>query len=265
MRRRRFRRVTIRAFIPNALTMMALCAGMTSIRFALEDRWEAAVLAFVVAAVADGLDGAMARLLKGATRFGAELDSLSDVVSFGVAPALILYQWSLSHPDLGRFGWVIALSLAISCALRLARFNSAMDDEDEPFKRSGFFCGVPAPMAAGLALFPLIVFLASDLEFFGNPILVTVWTLIICFLMVSRIATFSVKKLVVSREYFVPTMLAVALFIASLTVYTWRVLVLFGLTYLASIPFTHMAYLKARSEENNKLPMPPDLPDRPED
>lgn len=132
MRRRRFRRVTIRAFIPNALTMMALCAGMTSIRFALEDRWEAAVLAFVVAAVADGLDGAMARLLKGATRFGAELDSLSDVVSFGVAPALILYQWSLSHPDLGRFGWVIALSLAISCALRLARFNSAMDDEDEP-------------------------------------------------------------------------------------------------------------------------------------
>ena len=153
---RRFRRVLpIRAVIPNAVTVLALCFGLTGVRFAIGGEWEKAVGAVIVAGVLDGIDGRIARLLKGASKFGAELDSLADLTAFGVAPALILYLWSLQY--LPGIGWVFALAHAVACALRLARFNARLDVDDQPHRRAGYLTGIPAPVGAGLALSPLFI------------------------------------------------------------------------------------------------------------
>jgi CDP-diacylglycerol---serine O-phosphatidyltransferase len=242
------KRLSLRAMAPNIVTILALSAGLTGMKFALAGRFEMAVFAVVLAGVFDALDGSIARLLKSTSRFGAELDSLSDVVSFGVAPAIILYLWALDQ--LGGLGWVIALSFVVCQALRLARFNSNLDDDDEPRKQAGYLTGLPAPMGATLAFFPLILFFETESEIFRNPELVGLFTAIICFGMVSRIATFSFKRLVVEKHQMVPFLLFVGLLAASITVYGWATLAVIGIWYLASIPVTIWRFEKFKKSKN---------------
>src|SRR6266581_9706005 len=190
-RRRRFRRIPVRTLAPNIVTLIAMCAGLTAIRMAFEDRYVLALAAVVFAAVLDGIDGRLARFLKGTSRFGAELDSLADFVNFGVAPALILYFWGLH--DLKSAGWIAAMVFAICAGLRMARFNVMIDDPNRPIWAGNFFTGIPAPAGAITVLLPIYV------SFLGVPVsLVTIWltffyTLTIAFLMVSRLPVFSGK------------------------------------------------------------------------
>ena len=190
----RFGKVPVRYLLPNLITLLALCSGITAIRLGIEGRYEVAVAAIIVAVVLDAVDGRLARLLKGTSRFGAELDSLADFVNFGVAPAMLIYLWSLNA--LRTAGWVIALILAICCALRLARFNVALDDPHKPAWHAGFFTGAPAPAGAGLALLPMYIgFLGLIQDGHDYAIVVAPYTIIIAMLMVSRIPTYSGKNL----------------------------------------------------------------------
>jgi CDP-diacylglycerol--serine O-phosphatidyltransferase len=237
LRRRngRLKALSVNSLIPNILTVLALCAGMTAIRFALQGRWEPAVVAVVLAAVFDGLDGRMARLLKGATKFGAELDSLSDFCAFGVAPAFIVYQWS-AH-DLGGLGWIAALGYATCAALRLARFNTMIEDPQRPAWANDFFTGVAAPAGAGFAMLPMVLtFLLETDAVLRHPALNAAWLIVCALLMISRIPTFSLKKLHVKREHVLPTLVLVGLLAALLVSYPWFTLAAAGLAYLASIP-----------------------------
>ena len=182
-------RLSLNVMIPNMLTLLALCSGLTAVRFAYEGRWEHAALAILAAAILDALDGRIARLLKGATKFGAELDSLSDMICFGIAPGLMLYFWSLEK--LGRFGWILVLLYAVACVLRLARFNTAIEDVDPPAWASTFFTGVPSPAAAGLVLLPMVVSFNLFEEYARRPEVVAVFMVVVSFLMVSSIPTYS--------------------------------------------------------------------------
>ncbi|MFQ5535757.1 MAG: CDP-diacylglycerol--serine O-phosphatidyltransferase [Sphingomonadales bacterium] len=239
----------VRTLAPNILTLLSLCAGMTSIRFGLDGRWEFAVMAIMVAAIFDALDGSIARALKGATKFGAELDSLSDVVSFGVAPALLLYNWTLK--DLGGLGWVVALLFTICCALRLARFNTVTEEEREaaPWKVH-YYTGVPVPAGAGLSLLPLFIAFQFELEFSRIPILSAVLMMAVSFLMVSKIPTYSFKRLGIRRDYVLPLLIAIGLIAAFLTSYLWGTVMMFGVIYLATLPFSIGDY---RSEKSSYL------------
>jgi CDP-diacylglycerol--serine O-phosphatidyltransferase len=190
--------LTLRAMVPNAITAAALCAGLTGIRFGITHDFEKAVQAIVLAGILDGLDGRVARLLKAQSRFGAELDSLADNVSFGVAPALVLFLWSLQ--DLPRIGWFAALAYAIACALRLARYNARIDLADEPRKTAGFLTGVPAPVGAGLVFLPMYLFFVTGNPLFRDPVLVSVWLAAMAFLMISNVATLSWGKLRPRRQ-----------------------------------------------------------------
>ena len=242
LRRRKLRVVSLNVMIPNLLTLLALCAGMTAVRFALQDKFEAAGLAILVAAILDTLDGRVARLLKGSTKLGAELDSLSDVVCFGVAPAIVLHLWSLH--EVPRFGWIVALIFACCCALRLARFNTMLEDPDKPAWAAHFFMGTPAPAAAGLALLPMIVsFVASD-EFVREPVLVGAVLLIVAFLMVSRFPTFSFKRVRVPGPYVMPTMVGAVGAIACLVSAPWWTLTVILTAYVISFPFAISMYRK---------------------
>lgn len=241
------KRVSLRGIAPNVVTILALSAGMTSLKFALAERWELAVFAILLAGVFDGIDGSIARLLKSASRFGAELDSLSDVVSFGVAPAAIMYLWALR--ELGGIGWVIALAYVICCALRLARFNSKLDGEDEPRKKAGFLTGIPAPAAAVLALMPIMLGFQTESDLFRSPALVGITTALVSLGMVSRLATFSFKQLIIPRDQMVPLLLFVGLFAAAVTVYQWAVVVTFGIAYLVSFPFSMQKFSRLTKSE----------------
>ena len=239
LRRRngRLKALPVNSLVPNILTVLALCAGMTGIRFALQERWEPAVVAIVLAAVFDGLDGRMARLLKGATRFGAELDSLSDFCAFGVAPAFFVYHWS-AH-EMGGLGWIAALVYATCCALRLARFNTMVEDPQRPVWANDFFTGVAAPAGAGFAMLPAVLtFLLESDAVLRHPALNTAWLIVCAMLMISRIPTFSLKKLRVKREHVLPTLVLVGLLAALLVSYPWFTLAAAGLAYLASIPLS---------------------------
>jgi len=242
----RRRGLNFNRLIPNILTLLALCAGLTAIRFALQGRWEAAVLAILVAAILDGLDGRIARILKGASKFGAELDSLSDFVCFGVTPALMLYLWS-AH-GLGRFGWLVALLYAICCALRLARFNTSLDQPEQPQWTSRFFTGVPAPMGAGLVLWPMLLDFQFAGDFFRSPYIVVVFMVAVAGLMVSKIPTFSFKRFRVPPQWILPTLLAVAMIAASLVTAPWLTLSVFAAIYLGSIPVSIRAHAKLKRE-----------------
>src|SRR5438477_9501446 len=195
-RRRRFRPIPVRTLVPNLITLLALCAGLTAIRLAIEGRLEWALAAIVFAAILDGIDGRVARLLKGTSRFGAELDSLADFVNFGVAPGLILYFWTLH--ELGNFGWIAAMVFAICCGLRLARFNVMIDDPNRPAWAGNFFVGMPAPGGAITALLPIYLYLLLDASRPTVPTVVTqatfAYTLVIAFLMVSRLPVISGKR-----------------------------------------------------------------------
>jgi CDP-diacylglycerol--serine O-phosphatidyltransferase len=236
-KRRRLRNVPLRLLLPNLVTLLALCAGLTGVRMAIEGRLELAVYLVVAAAALDGVDGRLARLLKGTSRFGAELDSLTDFVNFGVAPALILYIWGLN--GLGHVGWIGGLILAIGCALRLARFNVALDDPNKPAWAGLFFTGVPAPAGAIGALLPIYLdFLGIPRTPIGTP-LVLAYVIAVALLMVSPLPTWSGKQLGarINRAYVAPALIAAALFVALLVSYPWLVLATVVIGYLVTMPF----------------------------
>lgn len=236
--RPRLKRLPINAVVPNAITVLALFAGLTGIRFGLLGQWEKAAIAIIVAGICDGLDGRLARLLKSTSRFGAELDSLSDFLSFGVAPALIIYQWTLHQA--GGIGWAAVLVFATCSALRLARFNTALDNpEPPPPWQSHFFTGVPAPAGGALALTWLFVTLELEDTFLRSPYLNAFWLVAIGFLMISRLPTFSFKKVHLGREAVLPALIAVALIAAALINFPWWSLTIICAIYLASIPIAY--------------------------
>ncbi|NVK18932.1 MAG: CDP-diacylglycerol--serine O-phosphatidyltransferase [Methylocystaceae bacterium] len=241
----RLKRLPINRLIPNMLTVAALCAGMTAINFAAREMWEPSVFAIVVAAILDGLDGRVARMLNAQSKFGAELDSLSDFISFGVAPPMILYFWTLEHA--GRIGWVFVLFFTICMALRLARFNTALEDPDKQPWENNFFTGVPAPAGALLIMYPLVLsFLFGD-DFFRNPAMAAIFLTVIGGLMVSRMPTFSFKKAKVAQAYVLPVMIAVGLMVAFLVSAPWAMLSVIGAIYLGSFPLSfksHKAWKK---------------------
>jgi CDP-diacylglycerol--serine O-phosphatidyltransferase len=240
MRRRRFRPIPVRMLVPNFITLLAICAGLTAIRLSTEGRMDLAVYAIVFAAVLDGVDGRVARMIKGQSKFGAELDSLADFVNFGVAPGLILYFWQLH--ELNNGGWIAAMVFAISGGLRLARFNASIDDPDKPAFAANYFTGVPAPGGAILALLPVY------LAFLGIPkapaVLTAAYTLLIAFLMVSRLPVFSGKsvKMRVPPEMVLPVFVSVVFFIALLIGYPWHILSACSVLYLASLPLGWKSY-----------------------
>jgi CDP-diacylglycerol---serine O-phosphatidyltransferase len=221
--------------LPNAVTVLALCSGLSAVYFALGGRFELCVAAVGAAALCDALDGRLARLLDATTRIGAELDSLADLVSFGVAPALVLYIWQLEG---SRYGWVVALVFAVCMMLRLARFNTLLDEVDEfPFTRE-FFVGVPAPAAAMAAGLPLYATLHFGSGWWSAPPLVAGWALVVAALMVSRLPTLSFKSLRVSPNYIAPLLVLVAFAAAVLITVPFLGLGIVGVVYLASIPYT---------------------------
>jgi CDP-diacylglycerol---serine O-phosphatidyltransferase len=253
-RRRRFKPVPFRVIAPNLITLLALCLGLTAIRLAYEDRLELAIYAILVAAFLDGIDGRVARLLKGATRFGAELDSLSDFVNFGVAPALVLYSFSLH--EMGGMGWIVALVFAIASCLRLARFNAMLEDPHRPEWQKNFFVGVPAPAGAIAALLPIY------LHFVGIPIVdaaapvVAVFLLAMAFLMVSTVPTYSGKKVGarVPRSWVLPLFVLSVAVAGLLLTFTFEMLALTTLAYLAFIPFSAARYRRLEAEHGRHKP-----------
>jgi len=239
--------VPVRVLIPSIFTLVGLCAGLTAIRMGIESRWDLAVAALVFAAFLDGIDGRVARLLKASSRFGAELDSLADFVNFGVAPAIIMFNWALE--DLHSLGWIAVLVFAVCSALRLARFNVSLDRTDLPAWKSNYFVGVPAPAGAILLLLPIY---AQDLGLHLPRLtpLVFFYTLGIALLMVSNVPTFSGKLIgqKIAREYVPPVFVAAALFMALLLTYPSLKLAVGSLTYLALIPVSAYRYLAEERE-----------------
>lgn len=241
-RRPRFRKIPLRMLVPNIITLLAIVAGLTAIRLSTEGRFELALGAIVFAALLDGIDGRIARLIKGQSKFGAELDSLADFVNFGVAPGLILYFWQLH--EIGNVGWIAAMIFAISGGLRLARFNSTMDDPDRPAYAANYFTGVPAPAGAITVLLPMY------LAFLGLPHLppsvVAIYMLAIAALMVSRLPVFSGKRVGsrVPRDLVPAIIIFAVLFIALLVSYPWYVLSIGAVLYLASLPLGWVSYRK---------------------
>jgi CDP-diacylglycerol---serine O-phosphatidyltransferase len=250
-KRRRFKEIPVRTLLPNLVTLLALCAGLTAIRLAAEDRFELAVAFVVAAAALDALDGRLARMLKGTSKFGAELDSLADFVSFGVTPALILYMWELNV--LKSAGWIAALLFAICAGLRLARFNVMLDDPKRPAWAANFFVGMPAPAGAIAVMLPIYLkFLGiSWLQF--PVIVVFLYTLVIAGLMVSRLPVFSGKKLGtrVAPEKVPLVFVAVVLFFALLIGYPWEVLSIGTVAFLAALPFGWMSYQSYVQQDAN--------------
>jgi CDP-diacylglycerol---serine O-phosphatidyltransferase len=229
--------------VPNVLTLLALCAGMTAIRFAMHENFVGAVYAIIVAGIFDGLDGRIARLLKSTSSFGAELDSLSDFVSFGVAPAAVLYLWTMSA--LGGAGWAIVLFFAVCCALRLARFNTQAHVE-LPAYAAPFFTGVPAPAGAGLVMVPMFLSFEWGDWLFRSPFLNAVTVSGVALLMVSRVPTVSLKRIRIPHDLVVPTLLGVGVAAAFFTTMPWPTLTLVGIVYVGSIPLTVRAYYRLR-------------------
>ena len=239
------RRIPFRAMIPNAITVMALCLGLTGIRFAIGDEWEKALGSIILAGILDGMDGRIARLLRAQSKFGAELDSLSDNIAFGTAPAVVLFLWSLQHAP--KFGWTAALALAVCCALRLARFNARLDAGEQPHKSAGFNTGVPAPAGAGLAFIPMFLWLVSDRQpVFQHWSLVMGWTLFIAALMISSLPTYSWASIRIRREWRLFALAGVALFGAALLTAPWQTLLALATLYLVMIPVALASYAKVR-------------------
>lgn len=248
-KRRRLRHVPFRLLLPNLVTLLALCAGLTGVRMAIEGRMEMAVYLVVLAAALDGIDGRLARLIKGTSRFGAELDSLADFVSFGVVPALILYIWGLN--SLGHIGWIGGLVLAIACALRLARFNVALDDPNKPAWAASFFTGVPAPAGAIGALLPIYLdFLGFPKSPIGTPV-VLAYVIMVALLMVSPLPTWSGKQLGarIKRAYVAPALIGAALFVTLLVSYPWFVLTSVVLIYLGMMPFAFLQHRRFKAAD----------------
>ena len=241
---REARGIPFRAMIPNAITLLALCFGLTGVSLAIGSEWEKALGAVVFAGVLDGFDGRIARLLRAQSRFGAELDSLSDNIAFGTAPALILFLWSLQSAP--RFGWIAALALAVCCALRLARFNAHIDAAEQPHKSAGFNTGVPAPAGAGLAFVPVYLWLITGAGIFREWPLVMAWTLFIALLMISSLPTYSWSSLRIRKGWRLFALAGIALLGAALIRAPWHTLLAVSALYLALIPLSMAGYARVR-------------------
>lgn len=240
------RGLAMRSVVPNAITAAALCSGLTGIRFAIVGDWEKALFAIILAGMLDGIDGRIARLLKAQSRFGAELDSLADSLSFGMAPALVLFLWALQ--DLPRLGWFAALLFAICCALRLARFNAQIDVTEQPHKSAGFLTGVPAPIGAGLAFLPMYLWLASGTPLFREPLLVAIWIVAIAVLMISNIATLSWMSMRPRTDARLPAIALTGVLFAALLTEPWWTLALICFVYLALMPYGLIRYSRVKRQ-----------------
>ena len=228
-----------RSLLPNTLTIFGVCLGLSSIKFALDTNYAMAIIAIGFAAILDTLDGRVARLIRGSSKVGKELDSLTDVISFGVAPGFIMYFWALN--EIGKFGWMFVLIYAVCCALRLARFNLTTIHENESWKIN-FFEGVPSPAAAGLVLLPLILSLSNLIEFTNYAILSSVAILTTSTLMVSKIPTYSLKRILIPRNYAIFLLLGIGIYVSLLIFYTFETLFFSGLIYLLLIPISFLHY-----------------------
>jgi CDP-diacylglycerol---serine O-phosphatidyltransferase len=263
LRVQRLSGLSVNRMVPNVLTLLALCAGMTAMRFAMGGNFVAAVFSIIAAGIFDGLDGRMARALKATSSFGAELDSLSDFVSFGVAPAAVVYLWTLS--ELQGFGWAIALLFAVCCALRLARFNTESPAE-MPSYAAPFFTGAPAPAGAGLVMVPMFLSFEWGDSLFRSPYLSAVVVTGIALLMISKVPTVSLKRIRIPHHMVVPTLLAFGVATAFLTTEPWLTLTIVGIVYVSSIPLTIRSYSRlkraaaARKTEAVERPQPVPLP-----
>jgi len=236
-----------RMILPNMLTLIGVCIGLSSIKFALDSKFELSIIAIIFAALIDGLDGRIARLIKGTSKVGKELDSLTDVISFGVAPAFIMYFWSLSN--LGKFGWLLCLIYVVCVALRLARFN--IHSNAEPSWRDNFFEGVPSPAGGILVLMPLI-FSLSELDIFNvnYNLIVPIFFITTSFLLISKFPTYSLKKIVIPRSMTIFLLFGIVLFFGLLLIYTFKVIALSGLVYLMLIPISFLHYQKIKKQNN---------------
>lgn len=248
-------KVPIRILLPNLVTVLALCSGLTAVRLAIEDRIELAIVAIVFAAFLDGIDGRLARALKGTSRFGAELDSLADFVNFGCVPALMLYFWGLNAA--GSFGWIAALIYAICAALRLARFNVMLDDPNKPAFAGNFFTGIPAPAGAITVLLPIYLEQLGISHPGIGPILALIYCIAIGLLMISTVPTWSGKTMGqrVRRDMVLPLFVVVALFFALLASYPWVVLTVGTLLYLAFLPLSTLRYRRLQAAWRVENPM----------
>ena len=234
----------LRAVAPNAVTALALSSGLTGIRFAIGGDWQLAVVMVMVAGVLDGVDGQLARLLRGTSRFGAELDSLSDAIAFGVSPALIVYLWSLT--DAPRFGWICALVFAVFCALRLARFNALMDAETQPRKAAGYLTGVPAPAGAAIAMLPMYLWFVTDAPVFRAPWIVAPWLGFTALLMVSSLATYGWASFRIRRNIRFEALALIVVIGAAVVSMPWHTLALLCVAYLVSLPFSATGYARLK-------------------
>jgi CDP-diacylglycerol--serine O-phosphatidyltransferase len=229
---------------PNAVTILALCCGLSGVFFGIRAEWEKALASIVIAGVLDGIDGRIARLLRAESRFGAELDSLSDNIAFGTAPALILFLWSLH--DAPKFGWTVALALAVCCALRLARFNARIDAAEQPHKSAGFNTGVPAPAGAGLAFVPIFLWLVTGSAWFQGWYVVMPWVLFVALLMISSIPTYSWASIRIRREWRLLTLAGIAILGAALLTATWFTLLGIAVLYLLMMPLALASYARVK-------------------
>jgi CDP-diacylglycerol--serine O-phosphatidyltransferase len=248
---REARGIPFRAMVPNAVTALALCSGLTGVRFAVDSEWEKALAAIIIAGVLDGMDGRIARLLRAQSKFGAELDSLSDNVAFGTAPALILFLWSLQHAP--KFGWVAALALAVCCALRLARFNARIDATEQPHKSAGFNTGVPAPAGAGLAILPVFLWLVTGSVWFQAWYVVMPWVLFVALLMISSVPTYSWSSVRIRSGWRLFALAGIALLGAALLTAPWHVLLAITVVYLGMIPFSLASYARVKQRRATAL------------
>ena len=228
-----------KSLLPNALTIFGVCLGLSSIKFSLDSNYSMAIIAVGFAAILDTLDGRVARLIKGTSKVGKELDSLTDVISFGVAPGFIMYFWSLN--ELGKFGWLFVLIYVVCCALRLARFNLTTIEENESWKIN-FFEGVPSPAAAGLVLLPLILNLSGLFKFENNILLSSILILTTSALMVSKLPTYSLKRIIIPRNLTIFLLLGIGIYVSLLIFYTFETLFLTGLIYILLIPVSYLHY-----------------------
>ena len=230
-----------RVILPNILTLIGVCIGLSSIKFALDSKYEIAIIAIIFAAVIDGLDGRIARLIKGTSKVGKELDSLTDVISFGVAPAFIMYFWSLNN--LGKFGWLLCLIYVVCVALRLARFN--VHSNEEPSWKDNFFEGVPSPAGGILVLMPLMYSL-SEIKFLNvnYNFIVPIFFILVSLLLISKVPTYSLKKIIVPRTMTIFLLFGIVLFFGLLLIYTLNIMVISCLVYLCLIPISFIHYIK---------------------
>jgi len=252
--RRVERGIPLRALVPNAVTALALCAGLTAIRYAIGGEWERAVTFIIAAGVLDGVDGRIARLLRGESRFGAELDSLADAIDFGVTPAIVAYLWSLQTSP--RIGWICALIYAVFCALRLARFNARIDMAEQPHKSAGFLTGIPAPAGAGLALLPMYLWFVTGEPLLRSPWLMAPWIAAVALLMVSSVATYSWSSLKLRRNIRFEAIVVIVAVGAALISAPWQTLSVVCVLYLLTLPFSIRSYARIKRQRASAIATP---------